>query len=169
MRKSRNRTAIGAILVGIGVLFEIAAYREQPDLVQFSANRFYTASDLRELEVAHQTFHDLQTGRDLINQGNPSGDEQESALAQAEASNSSDRAAKIAAAEEKHTALQQKQDRAFRNQGVVSQTLKWIGIALLVSAAVFLARTGKRERAMLADAASNKVPAGPTAAGTPPR
>jgi len=156
---SRNRAATGVILVGMGVLSEIAAYWEQPDLVQFSPNRFYTAADLRELEAAHQALHDLETGRDLMNGSNRSSDEQGAPqVDQADASKHSDRSARIAAAEAKFTELQQKQDSAFRNQGIVSQTLKWVGVALLVGAAVFLVWTGRIRQTMLANAASDNLP-----------
>jgi hypothetical protein len=159
MPTSRSKTTTGLILVGIGMLCEIAAYWEQPDLVQFSPNRFYNAADLSELEAAHQAWNDLQTGRDLLAQASPSGGEQGAAeVKQQDASTSPDRAALIAAAEAKHTALQQKQDRAFRNQGIVSQTLKWVGIALLVGAAVFLTRTGKTAQATAANIASDQAP-----------
>jgi hypothetical protein len=148
MPTSRSRTTTGVILVGIGMLCEIAAFSEQPDLVQFGPNRFYTAVDLIELEAAHQALHDLQTGRDLMNESS----EQD---AHVDAAKLSDRATRIAAAESKFTALQQKQDSAFRNQGIVSQALKWVGIALLVAAAIFLVRTRRTMHSTLANATSD--------------
>jgi hypothetical protein len=159
MPKSRNVANTGVILVGIGVLCELAAYWEQPDLVQFSPNHFYTTADLRELEAADQALYELQTGKDLMNQSNRSDDQQGSPqVAQVEASNHSDRATRLAAAESKLAALQQKQDRAFRNQAIVSEMLKWVGVAVLIGAAIFLAWTGRTTPATLVDAPSDNRP-----------
>lgn len=158
MPTSRRRTTTGVILVGMGMLCEIAAFSEQPDLVQFGPNRFYTAVDLTELEAAHQAVYDLQTGRDLIDVSGSSGDGQGAPQDdQVDGAKLSDRAARIAAAESNFAALQQKQDRAFRNQGILSQTLKWVGIALLVGGVIFLARTGRRMHATPASAASESI------------
>ena len=92
--------AAGVVLVTVGVLCELAAIHEQPDLVQFRPNRFYTAADLRELEAAHQEFNDLETGRDLLTAENPSDVGQPSSPSgQVEDSQSAARAARLAAAQ----------------------------------------------------------------------
>jgi hypothetical protein len=158
MSTAHKRATTGAILVGIGLLCELAAIAEQPDLVQFSPNRFYTSADLHELEDAHLTLHELQNGKAFLKEVDPSGDEQPVPHSdEVEESERSKRASLIAAAEVKFTALQQKQDTAFRNQGIVSQALKWIGIGLLAGAVFFLSWMSRTKHVTLSNVAAETL------------
>ncbi|MCA9159091.1 MAG: hypothetical protein KDA72_12230 [Planctomycetales bacterium] len=148
MSKRPNGTMVGSILIALGMLLVALAFGEQTDRVNLGPNRFYTEADRDEFQSAHEKLHDLrkamgaapETGAENI----PSSDDQTGGLAQQP---SNEKAVAFMAADAYFASLKQKQDNAFRNQEILSLTLKSIGIACLAIGAILLMRVSRANRA----------------------
>lgn len=152
MSRRPTGTMGGVILIGLGMLLVALSFGEQPDRVNLGPNRFYTEADRDEFQSAHEQLHDLRKGMggapETGAERNSSSDEptesEPEALVQQP---SNEKAVAFAAADANFASLKLRQDNAFRNQEILSLTLKSIGIAFLAVGAILLMRVSRANRA----------------------